>query len=101
VWSERADEAAGGFARRRYIDVVTAAAEALLREALALPEDDRADLAARLLASLDGLPEDDPETVRGLWAQELASRARRVLSGEAAGEDWASVRRRLADELTG
>lgn len=80
---------------------MTAQAEALLREALALPDEDRADVAAELLASLDAPAADDPETVRTLWSQELERRARRVLSGEAIGEDWASVRQRLADELAG
>jgi len=37
--------------------------------------------------------------VRTLWAQELEERARRVLSGESPGEDWAIVRQRLANEL--
>ena len=68
---------------------------------LALPEEDRADVAAELLASLDGPAPDDPATVRSLWARELESRARRMLSGEVLGEDWASVRQRLADELAG
>jgi len=80
---------------------VTNQAKALLQEALALPEEDRADVAAELLASLDAPAPDDPATVRGLWALELESRARRMLSGEAPGEDWATVRRRLADQLAG
>ncbi len=80
---------------------MTAEAEALLREALALPDEDRADVAAELLASLDPPPTDDPGTVQILWSQELERRARRVLSGDAAGEDWSSVRQRLADELAG
>jgi hypothetical protein len=74
-------------------------AEIVLRQALDLPPEDRADVAAELLASLE--PEDDPDTVRTLWAQELERRARRVLSGESPGEDWATVRQRLADELAG
>ena len=76
-------------------------AEALLREALGLPEEARADLAAELLASLDPAPSDDPAITRSLWSEELERRAKRVLSGEAVGEDWASVRERLADELAG
>ena len=76
-------------------------AEALLREALALPEEDRADVAAELLASLNAPSPDDPATVRTLWAQELERRARRALSGDAIGEDWSSVRESLADELAG
>jgi hypothetical protein len=80
---------------------MTSQAEALLREALALPEADRADVAAELLASLDTPASDDPATVRTLWAQELERRARRMLSGQAVGEDWSGVRQRLADELAG
>jgi hypothetical protein len=76
-----------------------AEAEALLRDALALPVEDRADVAAELLASLDAPAADDPETVRSLWSEELDRRARRVLSGKAVGEDWSIVRQRLADEL--
>ncbi len=80
---------------------MTTQAEALLREALALPDEERADVAAELLASLDAPAVDDPETVRTLWSQELDRRARRVLSGKVAGEDWPSVRQRLADDLAG
>lgn len=71
---------------------MTAQARALLREALALPEEDRADVAAEPLASLDALAADDPEVVQALWNHELEQRAKRALSGEAIGEDRASVR---------
>jgi hypothetical protein len=80
---------------------MTNQAEALLREALALPEGDRADVAAELLASLDTPAAEDPAVVRSLWAQELEWRARQILSGEAVSEDWSEVRQRLADELAG
>lgn len=80
---------------------MTAQAEALLREALALPDEDRADVAAELLASLDPPATDDPGSVQSLWSQELERRARRVLSGDATGEDWSSVRQRLPDDLAG
>lgn len=75
--------------------------EALLREALALPDPQRADLAAELLASLDEPANDDPETVSALWREELDRRGKQVLSREDGGEDWDSLRRRLADELNG
>lgn len=68
---------------------------------LALPDEDRADVAAALLASLDAAAADDPDTAQTVWSQELERRAKRMLSGEAIGEDWASVRRRLADEPAG
>lgn len=73
--------------------------EALLREALALPDPDRADLAAELLASLDESVDDDPESLSERWREELDRRATRALSREAVGEDWDSLRARLADEL--
>jgi hypothetical protein len=74
--------------------------EAVLREALALPDGDRADVAAKLLASLDPPAADDPATVQALWREEFERRAHRVRSGEAIGEDWPTVRQRLTDELT-
>ena len=78
---------------------MTARVHAVLREALSLPDDDRADIAAELLASLDEAA-DDPETVQTLWSEELEERGKRVLSGEVAEEDWATVRQRIADDLT-
>jgi hypothetical protein len=42
---------------------------------------------------------DDPATIGAVWALELERRAERVLSGEAATEDWATVRDRVADRL--
>ena len=79
---------------------MTVDADAILREALALPDKDRADVAARLLASLDTAA-DDEAAVATAWAEELDRRARRALSGQDVGEDWATVRGRLADELAG
>ena len=75
--------------------------EALLREALALPDPERADLAAELLASLDARVDDDPETLSEMWREELDRRAKRALSQEAVGENWDSLRARLTDELKG
>lgn len=76
-------------------------AQALLREALALPDRERADLAAELIASLDEPGVDDPVVVRDLWARELEARARRVRAGGHGGEDWATLRQRLSDDLAG
>lgn len=78
---------------------MTGEAEAVLREALALPTDQRADVAAGLLASLEDSPDDDLRVVRDEWAQELRARALRVLAGDAVSEDWNDVRRRVADQL--
>jgi putative addiction module component (TIGR02574 family) len=70
----------------------------LLRDALRLPPEQRADLAAELLASLEG-PADDPDEVEAAWAVEIERRARRVLSGESAGESWENVRQHIEADL--
>lgn len=76
-------------------------ADDLWREALALSEVERADLAADLLASLDEPTAEEPAQVRSRWSEEIERRARRVMAGDVATEDWATVRQRLADELAG
>jgi len=70
-------------------------AEQLLRDALRLGLADRAELAAELLASLDGAPEAD---VAAAWANEIESRAARARSGEDPGSPWAEIRERLLDD---
>jgi putative addiction module component (TIGR02574 family) len=74
-------------------------AQELLRDALALPVDERADLAAQLLASLDDAADEDPSEVEAAWAAEIERRARRVLAGESAGIPWSDVRRRAEEDL--
>lgn len=71
-------------------------AEKLLREALRLGDDERAELAAELLASLDGPPDADAEEA---WALEIERRAAKVLSGESKGVPWEEVRDRIEREL--
>ena len=63
----------------------------LLREALALPVEERADVAAQLLASLDDGSE-DPSAVEAAWAAQIEQPARRVLAGGPAGTSWKDVR---------
>jgi putative addiction module component (TIGR02574 family) len=71
-------------------------AKKVLRDALALSPDERAELAAELMASLDGDPDAD---VDAAWSAELEARARRAIAGETAGTDWADVRSRIEDRL--
>ncbi|MCL4693852.1 MAG: addiction module protein [Candidatus Hydrogenedentes bacterium] len=75
-------------------------AQTLLRESLALAPDERADVAAELLASLDEPPTEDPVAVQTAWAKEIERRARRVMAGESAGEPWEEVRERIARRVT-
>jgi putative addiction module component (TIGR02574 family) len=74
-------------------------AQELLREALALPLNERADVAAQLLASLDDAKATDPAEVEAAWAEEIERRARRVMAGETAGVPWEDVRRRAESGL--
>jgi hypothetical protein len=50
--------------------------DSLLRDALTLPPDRRAEFAADLLASLDRDEHDDPDAVRAAWAEEPEVRER-------------------------
>ena len=77
---------------------MTSRAQDILRDALALPVDERADVAAELLASLDAGTE-EPAEVEAAWAAEIEKRARRVMSGESEGIPWEEVRARAEAEL--
>ncbi len=79
---------------------MTSETETILREALALQDAERADLAAQLIASLDPPAVGDPVTVEKAWGAELERRATRVLAGDPT-EDWEAVRDRVADHLKG
>jgi len=78
---------------------MTSRAQELLREALALPISERADVAAELLASLDDAEAENPAEVEAAWAAEIERRARRVLAGESDGLPWEDVRRRAEGAL--
>ena len=71
----------------------------LLRDALVLPVDERADMAAQLLASLDDSAAEDTAAVQAAWAREIEARARRVVAGESAGKPWHDVRAQVSRRL--
>lgn len=70
----------------------------LLAEALDLPERERADLAARLIESLDGVADAD---VDAAWAAEIERRCAALDSGQAVSSDWSDVRQRIEREIFG
>jgi len=76
---------------------MTTAVKQLLHEALKLSTDDRAELAAELLASLDESA--DGGDGDSAWASEIERRARRVLAGESSGTPWEEVREQLRRDL--
>jgi putative addiction module component (TIGR02574 family) len=75
-------------------------ADDVLSAALTLSPHDRAVVAERLLASLDGIPQPDAE-LDDLWAKEIASRAEAYRDGKVeavrGSEAMAEVRRRLRE----
>jgi len=66
---------------------VTTIAQKLLDDALTLPANDRAALAAGLLASLDAVEDD----VEAAWAAEIARRAADARENPEDDEDWRSA----------
>jgi putative addiction module component (TIGR02574 family) len=77
---------------------MTKPAEAVLADALRLDVDARAELAAEILASLDGPADPDAEAA---WAAEIARRVAAIESGAARLEPWDEVRRRIEKEILG
>lgn len=61
-------------------------------KALELPPDERAELASKLLDSLESNVEPH---LSDAWELEIRTRVQRVLSGDAKGSPWAEVRERI------
>ena len=72
------------------------AARKILEDALTLPQQDRARVAAALIASLEEGEDADAEQA---WADEIERRAERVLGGKSNGLLWENVRERLVARL--
>ena len=64
----------------------------ILKEALALPSDQRAALAGSLISSLDEEPD---EAVEEAWGVEIARRLAEIDSGQVKLLSWAEARNRL------
>ena len=77
---------------------MTEAARALLANALRLDEDARAEIAAELLASLDGPSDPDAETA---WAAEIDRRVSDIESGTSVLESWQEVKSRIEKDILG
>lgn len=81
--------------RRRIHDMTRDVAK-LLRAARELPESDRAELAGRLLESLEGEPDEGVEIA---WAEEIGRRLRQLDSGEGKTIPWPQVRAKLLSSM--
>ena len=70
----------------------------VLADALRLDDDARAELAAELLASLDGPA--DPDAAEA-WDAEIDRRIEAIEAGDIALEPWDEVRRRIERDVLG
>jgi putative addiction module component (TIGR02574 family) len=77
---------------------MTDATRNVLAEALRLDVDARAELAAEILASLDGPADPDAEAA---WAVEIERRVAAIETGTMPLEPWEDVRRRIEKEILG
>jgi putative addiction module component (TIGR02574 family) len=71
---------------------------ALLEQVLNLPEQDRAEIATRLLESLDPAAQKD---VDDAWIAEIERRCAAVDAGTLATSDWKEVRARVERDIFG
>jgi putative addiction module component (TIGR02574 family) len=77
---------------------MTERTQELLQKALSLPDNERAELAGSLIASLDA--NIDPD-VDAAWQAEIARRADEVRSGETSTVPWPQVQKKARALLDG
>ncbi len=77
---------------------MTKATEAVLADALRLDTHARAELAAELLASLDGPTDPDAEQA---WQLEIERRVAALRAGQLKLEPWDQVRKRIEKAILG
>ena len=77
---------------------MTKTTESVLADALRLDTKARAELAAEILASLDGPA--DPDAA-GAWEEEIQRRVDALEAGTEKLESWETVKRRIASDILG
>lgn len=78
---------------------MTSTAQSVLEDALKLPEEDRAEIATRLIASLDAESAENREAVQQAWAAEIERRCEALDAGTAKTRRWGEVRRAIEIDL--
>lgn len=71
----------------------------LLADVLALPAEERRELVAEVLATLDDGPAEDPAAVNAAWGDEIHRRIERRKAGLATSTSWPEMRAKLLSEL--
>jgi putative addiction module component (TIGR02574 family) len=85
--------------RLSYTSGMTQEATELLKKALTLSAEERAQLVDALLESLDE-PREDPAVIEAAWNEEIARRIADLDSGKAKTIPWEEVRLRVSAKLT-
>ena len=78
---------------------MTAMADKLLQDALALPEKERAEIAARLIESLDIGQEGEAAEVEVAWAAEIERRCAALDADTTGTTSWDELRRQIKAEI--
>jgi putative addiction module component (TIGR02574 family) len=73
--------------------------DALMTDVLKLPRKQRAEVARRLLRSLEEPAADKPRSVAAAWDKEICRRADEILAGKATTVDAFAAIRRVREEL--
>ena len=73
-------------------------AQKLLQKALTLPDNERAELAGNLIASLDTVTDPDADAA---WQQEIARRSEEIQTGRVKTVPWEAVQRKARALLDG
>jgi putative addiction module component (TIGR02574 family) len=79
--------------------IVTVTADRILHDALCLSEQDRTEIAARLIESLDVAVDSDAAEVKEAWAAEIERRCTALDAGTTGTTDWEDVRRQIDAEI--
>ena len=78
---------------------MTATADRVLQDALGLSEQERAEIAARLIESLDVARDGEAAEVEEAWAAEIERRCAALDAGTTGTTDWQDVRRQIKAEI--
>jgi putative addiction module component (TIGR02574 family) len=78
---------------------VTNAADRILHDALGLSEKERAEIAARLIESLDAGTGADANEIEEAWAIEIERRCAKLDARTSGTSDWDDVRRKIEADI--
>ena len=78
---------------------MTAPADRVLQDALGLSEQERAEIAVRLIESLDVASDAEAAEVEAAWAAEIERRCAALDAGTTGATAWEEVRRQIKAEI--